>query len=120
SPSLISRNFQPGTSRLAITPRNMRTNNQFGDRNGVTFLIVNRPNSTFTNIANGWPSRLDRATTSLYILVMAVIEAPAKKIWTEAELEALPEDGFIHEVVDGELIMSPKNNFYHGAICSRL
>ena len=34
----------------------------------------------------------------------------AKKVWTEAELEALPEDGFIHEVVDGELVMSPKNN----------
>ena len=43
-----------------------------------------------------------------------------QKIWTEAELEALPEDGFIHEVVDGELVMSPKNNFYHGEICSRL
>ena len=45
---------------------------------------------------------------------------PSQKVWTEAELEALPEDGFIHEVVDGQLIMSPKNNFYHGEICSRL
>lgn len=42
------------------------------------------------------------------------------KVWTEAELEALPEDGFIHEIVDGQLVMSPKNNFYHGEICSRL
>ncbi len=33
---------------------------------------------------------------------------------------ALPEDGYLHEVVDGELVMSPKNDFYHGQICSRL
>jgi Uma2 family endonuclease len=44
----------------------------------------------------------------------------AKKVWTEAELEALPEDGFIHEVVNGELVMSPKNNFQHENICTRL
>src|SRR5712691_8170576 len=44
----------------------------------------------------------------------------AKKEWTEAELEALPEDGYIHEVVGGELVMSPKNDFYHGEICMRL
>src|SRR2546423_11387076 len=43
-----------------------------------------------------------------------------KKVWTEAELESLPEDGFIYEVVDGELVMSPKNNWYHGRICTRL
>lgn len=29
----------------------------------------------------------------------------AKKAWSEAELQALPEDGYLHEVVDGELIM---------------
>jgi Uma2 family endonuclease len=44
----------------------------------------------------------------------------AKKVWTESELQALPDDGYIHEVVDGELVMSPKNEFYHGQICSRL
>ncbi len=44
----------------------------------------------------------------------------AKKIWTEAELQALPEDGYLREVVNGELIMSPKNDFYHGRICTRL
>lgn len=44
----------------------------------------------------------------------------AGKIWTEAELQALPDDGYRHEVVDGELIMSPKNNWFHGRICSRL
>ena len=49
----------------------------------------------------------------------AVVEAP-KKLWTEAEVQALPEDGFIHEIVDGELVMSPKNDFFHGDICTRL
>ncbi len=44
----------------------------------------------------------------------------AKKIWTEEELQSLPDDGFIHEVVDGELVMSPKNNFEHEGICGRL
>ncbi len=42
------------------------------------------------------------------------------RVWTEAELEALPEDGFIHEVVNGDLVMSPKNNFQHEDICTRL
>src|ERR1041385_5864134 len=46
--------------------------------------------------------------------------APAPKVWTEAEIEALSEDGYIHEIVDGELVMSPKNDFFHGDICSRL
>lgn len=43
-----------------------------------------------------------------------------QKVWTEAELQALPEDGFIHEVVNGELVMSPKNTWFHGRICTRL
>ena len=47
------------------------------------------------------------------------VEAP-KKVWTEADLLALPEDGYAHELVNGELVMSPKNDFYHGHICSRL
>jgi hypothetical protein len=29
------------------------------------------------------------------------------KVWTEAELESLPEDGYTHEVVDGELVNTP-------------
>jgi Uma2 family endonuclease len=45
---------------------------------------------------------------------------PAKKVWTEDELQALPDDGYIHEVVNGELIMSPKNNFQHEHIGTRL
>lgn len=52
--------------------------------------------------------------------MIALEAAPAKRIWTEAELEALPDDGFDHEVVDGELVMSPKNNFEHGRICVNL
>ena len=44
----------------------------------------------------------------------------AKKVWTEAEIGALPEDGYLHEIVNGELVMSPKNNWYHGRICTRL
>ena len=51
---------------------------------------------------------------------MAETVETRKKLWTEAELEALPEDGYIHEVVDGELVMSPKNNWQHGEICVRL
>jgi Uma2 family endonuclease len=49
----------------------------------------------------------------------APVAAP-RKVWTEAELQALPEDGFNHELVDGEIVMSPKNDSYHGDICSRL
>src|SRR5947209_4499261 len=44
----------------------------------------------------------------------------ARKVWTESELASLPEDGYIREVVDGKLVMSPKNDSYHGQICSRL
>jgi len=51
---------------------------------------------------------------------MAGAANTAKKAWTEAELEALPEDGYTHEVVNGELVMSPKNNPEHGEICARL
>jgi Uma2 family endonuclease len=51
---------------------------------------------------------------------MSATVATKKRVWTEAELEALPEDGYIHEVVDGELVMSPKNNWQHGEICARL
>ena len=49
----------------------------------------------------------------------AALELP-KKVWTEAEIEALPEDGYLHEIVNGELVMSPKNNFQHGDLCARL
>ncbi len=48
-----------------------------------------------------------------------MVETP-KKFWTQAEVQALPEQGFNHEVVDGELVMSPKNDFFHGFISARL
>src|SRR5437660_206158 len=44
----------------------------------------------------------------------------ARKVWTEAEIQALPNDGYIHEVVNGELVMSPKTNFEHEQIGTRL
>ena len=43
-----------------------------------------------------------------------------RKVWNEEELQALPDNGYIHEVVNGELVMSPKNNFQHEQICARL
>jgi Uma2 family endonuclease len=43
-----------------------------------------------------------------------------RKVWTETELAALPDDGYTHELVNGELVMSPKNNWLHGKICMRL
>jgi Uma2 family endonuclease len=51
----------------------------------------------------------------------SVAQVPeTQRIWTEEELQSLPEDGYIHEVVRGTLVMSPKNNFQHGDICVRL
>lgn len=47
------------------------------------------------------------------------VETP-RKVWTEAELQALPHDAYNYEVVDGELVMSPKNDFFHGDICIQL
>lgn len=43
-----------------------------------------------------------------------------RKIWTEAELQAMPEEGYVHEIVNGQLVMSPKNNFQHELICQRI
>jgi Uma2 family endonuclease len=51
---------------------------------------------------------------------VSVTAVTTKKQWTEEELQSLPDNGFIHEVVDGELVMSPKNNFEHEKICIRL
>jgi Uma2 family endonuclease len=48
------------------------------------------------------------------------VEPQVKKVWTEQELQRVRGDGVIHEVVDGQLTMSPKNNFQHGHICTRL
>ena len=43
-----------------------------------------------------------------------MISEPPKKVWTEEELQSLPDDGYVHEVVDGELVLSPKNNYELG------
>jgi len=51
---------------------------------------------------------------------MSAAVASEKKLWTEAELQALPADGYIYELVNGELVMSPKNNFQHENLCGRL
>ena len=55
-----------------------------------------------------------------YFRAMIATTEISNKVWTEEELQSLPEDGFNHEVVDGELVMSPKNDFIHGRISSRL
>jgi hypothetical protein len=34
---------------------------------------------------------------------MSPVTEKAGRIWTDAELQALPDEGFIHEVIDGEL-----------------
>src|SRR5438874_451892 len=39
----------------------------------------------------------------------------AKRIWTDRELLAIPKDGYDHEVIDGEMVMSPASS-EHGAI----
>ncbi len=51
-----------------------------------------------------------------------MIAAPeiARKVWTEEDLQALPDDGYIHEVVNGQLVGRPRNDFEHGGICGRL
>jgi Uma2 family endonuclease len=49
----------------------------------------------------------------------ATIET-AKRVWTEEALQALPDNGYDYELVDGELVMSPKNNFEHETLCGRL
>lgn len=51
---------------------------------------------------------------------MSAVPASHKKEWTEEELQALPDNGFNYELVNGELKMSPKNNFRHGDICAEL
>ena len=48
------------------------------------------------------------------------VASETRKALTEADLEALPDDGYIHELVGGELVRSPKNNYTHGDICAEL
>src|ERR1051325_1969653 len=51
---------------------------------------------------------------------MSVTVEQLRKVWTEAEVHALPDDRYIHEVVNGELVMRPKNNFQHEDIGAEL
>jgi Uma2 family endonuclease len=51
---------------------------------------------------------------------MTAVSEKAFKVWTEAELQSMPDDGYSHEIVNGQLVMSPKNNFQHEQICERL
>ena len=51
---------------------------------------------------------------------MSTSAFPAKnKHWTDEELEALSKDGYKHELLDGDLIMSPVHA-NHGLVCMRL
>jgi Uma2 family endonuclease len=43
-----------------------------------------------------------------------------RKIWTEEEISNLPDNGYNYEIVDGELVMSPKNNPEHSDICAEI
>jgi len=65
-------------------------------------------------------SRLDTDIRGAYVGAMSIAVEHKKRTWTEAELQALPEDGYLHEVVNGALVVSPKNNWLHGEICARL
>lgn len=51
---------------------------------------------------------------------MLATPAAQKQDWTEEALQALPDDGHRHEVVNGELVMSPKNSFQDERVCTRL
>jgi Uma2 family endonuclease len=51
---------------------------------------------------------------------MSTAVEQARRVWTESDLQALPDDGYVHELVNGALVMSPKNNYQHGDICSQL
>jgi len=51
---------------------------------------------------------------------MSAVSEKAGKTWTEAELQAMPDEAYTHEIVNGQLVMSPKNNFQHEQICERL
>jgi Uma2 family endonuclease len=51
---------------------------------------------------------------------VSVAVETSKRVWTEEELQALPDNGYKYELVDGELVMSPKNNFEHESLCARL
>lgn len=50
----------------------------------------------------------------------SVIAASEKKVWTDAEFMALPDDGHRYEIMDGELIDMGNSGALHGYVCSLL
>jgi Uma2 family endonuclease len=44
----------------------------------------------------------------------------SKKVWTEIELQSLPDDGFNYEIVDGELVKMPRDTFQQVRVSGRL
>lgn len=52
--------------------------------------------------------------------MVAVESKPSKKVWTDEEIMSLPDNGYSYEVVDSELVMSPKNNAQHGDVASEI
>ncbi len=44
----------------------------------------------------------------------------AAKYWTDAELLALPKDGFKREIVNGKMVMMSPANFRHGKFIGRI
>ena len=62
------------------------------------------PDSKRSKDSKGTSCGFDSERSGAYDLFMSAAVGQAKKLWTEAELEALPEDGFTHEMVDQELV----------------
>src|SRR6266850_8172776 len=50
---------------------------------------------------------------------MATAAVSKQRIWTDAEIEALPKDGYKRELLDGQIIITPVHAT-HGALCVRL
>lgn len=41
------------------------------------------------------------------MVTMILSARVADRVWTRADLDALPDDGFRHEIIDGALIVTP-------------
>lgn len=54
------------------------------------------------------------------MVVMATIEAPRAAGFTHADLDALPEDGMQHELLDGMLLVTPAPVVVHQYVLGRL